>query len=189
VSVYRISELTRRTGVSASTLRFYEQAGLLSAARTASGYRVYDEQAVRRLEFVGAAKLLGLPLEEIRELLGVWEDGECVHVRAKLRPLIATRIAEAQRRIAELTAFAAHLERVHDELGGAAPRPRPARSTTLRRVASDLLLCTEEHGRTDYCGLTVSVSGSIPVSRTTISAAWARYFFPGIRCLRATNTQ
>jgi DNA-binding transcriptional MerR regulator len=70
VSTYRISELARRTGVSASTLRFYEQAGLLSAARTASGYRVYDEQAVRRLEFVGAAKLLGLPLEEIRDLLG-----------------------------------------------------------------------------------------------------------------------
>lgn len=124
MSTYRISELARRAGVSASTLRFYEQAGLLSAARTASGYRVYDERAVRRLEFVGAAKLLGLPLEEIRELLGVWEDGECVHVRAKLRPLVAKRIAEAQRRIAEVTAFAAHLERVHDELGGAAPSGR-----------------------------------------------------------------
>jgi DNA-binding transcriptional MerR regulator len=93
VSTYRISELARRTGVSASTLRFYEQAGLLSAARTASGYRVYDEQAVRRLEFIGAAKLLGLPLEEIRELLGVWEHGECIHVRAKLRPLVGARIA------------------------------------------------------------------------------------------------
>jgi DNA-binding transcriptional MerR regulator len=109
VNTYRISELGRRTGVSASTLRFYERVGLLSAARATSGYRIYDEQAVRRLEFVGAAKLLGLPLEEIRELLGVWEDGECVHVRAKLRPLVAKRIAETQQRIAELTAFAAHL--------------------------------------------------------------------------------
>lgn len=121
MSTYRISELARRTGVSASTLRFYEQLGLLSAARTASGYRVYDEDAARRLEFVGAAKLLGLPLEEIRELLGVWADGECVHVRAKLRPLVAAQIADVQRRIAELTAFAAHLERVHDELAGRAP--------------------------------------------------------------------
>jgi DNA-binding transcriptional MerR regulator len=121
VNTYRISELGRRTGVSASTLRFYERVGLLSAARATSGYRIYDEQAVRRLEFVGAAKLLGLPLEEIRELLGVWEDGECVHVRAKLRPLVAKRIAETQQRIAELTAFAAHLAVVHEELGGAAP--------------------------------------------------------------------
>jgi DNA-binding transcriptional MerR regulator len=133
VNTYRISEFARRTGVSTSTLRFYEQAGLLSAARTTSGYRTYDEQAVRRLEFVGAAKLLGLPLEEIRELLGVWEDGECLHVRAKLRPLVAARIVQAEQRIAELTAFTAHLERVHDELGGAgrdaaaSPRSRPVR--------------------------------------------------------------
>ncbi len=124
MSTYRISELARRTGVPASTLRFYEQAGLLPAARTTSGYRIYDEHAVRRLEFVAAAKLLGLPLEEIRELLAVWQDGECVHVRATLRPLVAARLADAQQRIAELTAFAGHLETVHAELGGAAPSGR-----------------------------------------------------------------
>ena len=59
----------------ASTLRFYEQAGLLPAERTGSGYRVYGEEAVARLEFIASAKHLGLPLEEIRELLGAWEAG------------------------------------------------------------------------------------------------------------------
>jgi DNA-binding transcriptional MerR regulator len=102
-------------------LRFYEQAGLLPAARTRSGYRVYDDEAVRRLEFIGSAKRLGLPLEEIRELLGAWEQGVCAEVRARLRPLVAARIAEAELRIAELSAFAANLATVHEELGGPAP--------------------------------------------------------------------
>ncbi len=70
MNTYRISELARRTGVPASTLRFYEQAGLLPAERTGSGYRMYGEDAVARLELIASAKQLGLPLEEIRELLG-----------------------------------------------------------------------------------------------------------------------
>jgi DNA-binding transcriptional MerR regulator len=107
--------------VPASTLRFYEQAGLLPAERTGSGYRVYGEEAVARLEFIGSAKHLGLPLEEIRELLGAWESGVCGDVRERLRPLVAARIAEAELRIAELSAFAAHLAAVHEELGGPAP--------------------------------------------------------------------
>ncbi len=102
-------------------MRFYEQAGLLPAARTGSGYRVYDEEAVRRLEFIGSGKRLGLPLEEIRELLGAWEQGVCAEVRERLRPLVAARIAEAEQRIAELTVFAAHLATVHEDLGGPAP--------------------------------------------------------------------
>jgi DNA-binding transcriptional MerR regulator len=121
VSTYRISELVRRTGVPASTLRFYEQAGLLAAARTGAGYRVYGEEAVGRLEFIGAAKHLGLPLDEIRELLGAWEQGVCAEVRVRLRTLVAARMAEAERRIAELSAFAGHLAVVHEELGGPAP--------------------------------------------------------------------
>lgn len=121
MSEYRISELARRTGVPASTLRFYEQAGLLPAERTGSGYRVYGEEAVARLEFIAAAKRLGLPLEEIRELLGAWEQGVCAEVRTRLRPLVATRIAETERRIAELSAFVARLTAVHEELGGPAP--------------------------------------------------------------------
>ncbi|MGW4058575.1 MerR family transcriptional regulator [Amycolatopsis sp. NPDC004747] len=121
MSTYQISELARRSGVPASTLRFYEQVGLLTAARTGSGYRVYGEEAVARLEFISAAKHLGLPLEEIRELLGAWEGGMCADVRERLRPLVAARIAESERRIAELTAFAAHLTTVHEELVGPAP--------------------------------------------------------------------
>ncbi|MFJ8923786.1 MerR family transcriptional regulator [Streptomyces sp. NPDC102415] len=82
----RISQLAERSGVPATTLRFYEGAGLLPADRTPAGYRVYGEDAVERLAFIGAAKHLGLSLEEIGELLGVWEAGACRDVKADLRP-------------------------------------------------------------------------------------------------------
>ncbi|WP_432125617.1 MerR family transcriptional regulator [Streptomyces sp. bgisy082] len=105
----RISRLAERSGVPATTLRFYESAGLLSAARTPAGYRVYGEDAVDRLAFIGAAKHLGLSLEEIGELLGVWEAGACRDVKADLRPRVAARLVEAEARAAGLAAFTASL--------------------------------------------------------------------------------
>ncbi|AEK42160.1 MerR family transcriptional regulator [Amycolatopsis mediterranei S699] len=117
----RISELATRTGVPTTTLRFYETAGLLPAERTASGYRVYGEDAVERLSFISSAKVLGLPLEEIRDLLGVWEQGVCAAVRERMLPLVADRIADAGRRRAELAAFSARPAGVHKRLSEPAP--------------------------------------------------------------------
>ncbi|MFI8192514.1 MerR family transcriptional regulator [Streptomyces sp. NPDC085946] len=61
----RISRLAERSGVPATTLRLWEGAGLLPADRTPAGYRLYGEDAVERLAFIGAARHLGLPLKEI----------------------------------------------------------------------------------------------------------------------------
>ncbi|MER6961082.1 MerR family transcriptional regulator [Streptomyces sp. NPDC000618] len=124
----RISQLAERSGVPATTLRFYDSAGLLSADRTPAGYRSYAEDAVERLAFISAAKNLGLPLEEIGELLAVWDSGACHEVKADLRPRIAARLDEAGRRVAELTAFTAslnsaleHLDALPDRLGRCDP--------------------------------------------------------------------
>ncbi|MEU1465815.1 heavy metal-responsive transcriptional regulator [Streptomyces sp. NPDC005727] len=118
---YRISQLAERSGVPATTLRFYESAGLLPAERTASGYRTYGEDAVERLAFISSAKLLGLTLEGIRDLLDLREDGVCASVRARMLPMIAERIRETDGRIAELRAFSSHLAGVHAALSGPAP--------------------------------------------------------------------
>ncbi|KIF78202.1 MerR family transcriptional regulator, partial [Streptomyces sp. 150FB] len=112
----RISQLAERCGVPATTLRFYEGAGLLPAGRTPAGYRVYREDSVERLSFIGAAKRLGLPLEEIGELLGVWEAGACQDVKADLRPRIGARLDEAEARTAELSAFTASLRTAVEHL-------------------------------------------------------------------------
>lgn len=121
VTTYRISQLAERSGVPATMLRFYEDAGLLLAERTPSGYRVYGEDAVDRLAFISSAKLLGLALDEIRELLDVREEGVCASVRARMLPLVADRITQTDDRITELRAFSGHLTGVHAELSGPAP--------------------------------------------------------------------
>jgi MerR family copper efflux transcriptional regulator len=121
----RISQLADRSGVPATTLRFYESAGLLAAERTPSGYRSYGEDAVQRLAFIGAAKHLGLPLEEIADLLAVWQTGACAQVKADLRPRIAARLAEAERRAAELAAFTASLHSALEHLDALPDRATP----------------------------------------------------------------
>jgi DNA-binding transcriptional MerR regulator len=105
----RISELAGRSGVPATTLRYYEASGLLPAGRTAGGYRVYGEGAVERLAVIGGGKRLGLGLAEIGEVLAAWDGGVCAEVKAELRPRVAARLAEAEQRAAEVGAFTATL--------------------------------------------------------------------------------
>ncbi|MFD5317402.1 MerR family transcriptional regulator [Streptomyces sp. NPDC127098] len=125
MSAMRISQLAERTGVPATTLRFYETAGLLPADRTPAGYRSYGQHAVERLAFIGAAKHLGLRLDEIAELLTVWEDGACREVRADLRPRLLARLAEAEDRAAELAAFTASLRAALERLDALPDRAAP----------------------------------------------------------------
>lgn len=64
-----IGELSRRTGVSARLLRYYEAQGLLAAGRGPNGYRAYDADAVRTVRQVRALLTAGLSTEVIREVL------------------------------------------------------------------------------------------------------------------------
>ncbi|EFC79649.1 redox-sensitive transcriptional activator SoxR [Parafrankia sp. EUN1f] len=64
-----LGEVVRRSGFSASALRFYEREGLLSTTRTSGGQRRYPRHALRRLAFIRAARNVGLSLDEIRESL------------------------------------------------------------------------------------------------------------------------
>jgi MerR family copper efflux transcriptional regulator len=109
VGTYRISQLAERAGVPATTLRFYEKEGLLPAARTSSGYRQYTDTDRERVQFITAAKHLGLPLDQIRELLTVWDGGSCRSVRDELQPFITAQVAAAGERIDDLRAFRGRL--------------------------------------------------------------------------------
>ncbi|GAA4862035.1 MerR family transcriptional regulator [Actinomycetospora straminea] len=111
-----VSELAGRSGVPASTVRFYGREGLLPARRSPSGYRLYDEGAVDRLAFIATAKGLGLTLPEIRRLLAPWQHGACPDVRHELVPLVERHLAETRERGLELTAFADHLVRARAQL-------------------------------------------------------------------------
>jgi DNA-binding transcriptional MerR regulator len=63
----KIGELAERTGIPASTIRYYEKEGLLpKAQRGANGYRVYQDQALERLDLIQLGQKLGLSLDVIR---------------------------------------------------------------------------------------------------------------------------
>lgn len=107
---YRISEAARLAGFAPSALRFYESEGLLPPpSRTPGGYRSYDDAAVERLRFVHRARQLGLPLDEIRDLVAVWDAGSCAPAQQGLAERIAIRRQSVQTRIAELQALHAQL--------------------------------------------------------------------------------
>ena len=104
----RVSELAGEVGVTADAIRFYERKGLLPPPeRTPSGYRQFDEAAVRRLRFIKGAQSLGLKLAEIRELLGIQDKGACPC--GHTRQLVEGRIAQLDQEIRELRSLRADL--------------------------------------------------------------------------------
>src|SRR5215211_5254986 len=73
-----VSALAGQVGLSADTVRYYERVGLLpEPARSAAGYRLYDQDAVGRLRLIRGAQRAGLRLREIGELLQVADQGQC----------------------------------------------------------------------------------------------------------------
>jgi DNA-binding transcriptional MerR regulator len=83
-----VSKLADQVGMTPDALRYYERTGLLpKPERTASGYRLYDEETADRLRFIKGAQRLGLRLREIRELLEVLDRGlcPCGHTETMLR--------------------------------------------------------------------------------------------------------
>ena len=118
----RISELAEQVGVAASTVRYYERIGLLPRpVRTSSGYRAYDDEAAARLVFVTRAKRMGLTLEQIAELLPVWDGVHCVATHEQITRLVATKRAEVLAQISELQRFVGQLDEIADSLDATPP--------------------------------------------------------------------
>lgn len=116
---YTIGETARRSGFSASALRFYEQIGLVDpSGRTPRGYRLYDDDSLTRLAFVARAKQLGCSLEEINDLAGIWDGQRCGPVQRRFHELITDKIRAADAQVRELTAFTTQLRASADRLSG-----------------------------------------------------------------------
>jgi DNA-binding transcriptional MerR regulator len=107
-----IGEVARRSGFTVKALRFYERLGLLPpSGRRPSGYRLYSEADLHRLEFIRQAKALGLTLEAIRELVVAAREPGGVGARPRLLRMLEERIAQTAQQIAMLTRLRQELER------------------------------------------------------------------------------
>ncbi|WP_030903884.1 MerR family transcriptional regulator [Streptomyces sp. NRRL F-5126] len=100
----RVGELSRATGVSTRSLRYYEDQGLLSSERRANGYREYGEQAVRQVAFIQDLYRAGLPSRIIRDVLPCTASappaGDCTRLLARVRE-VRDELARQERQIAQ----------------------------------------------------------------------------------------
>jgi len=96
-----ISEVSRRSGVASSALRFYEEKGLITSERAGSGHRRFSRAVLRRIAFIVFAQRIGLSLDEIAAELAKLPQGRVPTGRDWSR-LSATWSARIEERIAEL---------------------------------------------------------------------------------------
>lgn len=102
----KIGDVARLTGLPVGRLRYYERRGLLEPARRSeAGYRLYGEEEVARLEFVKRAKLMGLTLQETRELVSLAAKCNRGQIVPRLQTVLEEKLAETERKMAELSAF------------------------------------------------------------------------------------
>lgn len=98
-----IGDVSKLTGLPAKTIRFYEDEGCIPpVARSDSGYRLYSEGDVWRLQLVRQVRMLGLPLSQIKPLISQSMDTECGAFATDLRSMLSRQKLEIDRRIAEL---------------------------------------------------------------------------------------
>ncbi|KUM25605.1 hypothetical protein AU467_25905 [Mesorhizobium loti] len=104
-----IGQAAQASGISAKTIRYYEDTGLIPAAdRTGAGYRVYDENDVHTLRFIQRARRLGFSVQTVRRLLALWQDRN--RTSADVKTLAVAQMVEVNQKLASLQAMRRTLE-------------------------------------------------------------------------------
>src|SRR5882672_122048 len=111
-----IGELAREAGVHVETVRYYERRGLLKQPRRSTGWRRYDDGALRTLQFVKRSQELGFSLAEVEELLSL-RSSSSVRTCNRVRVRAEAKLVDIDAKIRDLTA----IRRTLEELTSACP--------------------------------------------------------------------
>jgi MerR family copper efflux transcriptional regulator len=96
-----IGTAAEKSGLPAKTIRYYEEVGLVKAARGENGYREYGQNEVHKLRFLKRARNLGFSVEECRQLLSLYEDQS--RESAEVKAIAQAKLGELELRLRELT--------------------------------------------------------------------------------------
>lgn len=109
---YAIGDVAREVGLTPRTIRYYEDIGLLdSVRRVEGGRRVYTEDDLRRLKFIQRLKVLGLSLEEMRQLETLYFTHRSNDaVLPRLLELLDHHLASIESRISQLASLKRDIE-------------------------------------------------------------------------------
>ena len=112
-----IGELAGELQLNPKTIRYYEEVGLLpEPRRSESGYRLYSRYEIERLRLVKRAKLLGLSLAEIKEIMEYAIDGRCGVMEDRLLSLVEAKLGEIDQKIEDLVTFRGNLNQYRGDL-------------------------------------------------------------------------
>lgn len=106
-----VGNLAKQAGVNPKTIRYYEAVGLLPPApRGENRYRLYPKETIALLQFIAKAKAFGFTLAEIREIVGLRQEGRqpCPHVRI----LVEQKVADLDRMLTDLITLRKRLKRL-----------------------------------------------------------------------------
>ena len=104
-----IGRAAKASGVSVKMIRHYEAIGLLkNVARTYANYRVYAGNDVHTLRFIKRARTLGFSMDDIRELLALWQNKK--RPSAAVKKIAGGHLQDLKRRILEMQSMVATLE-------------------------------------------------------------------------------
>ena len=112
-----IGQAAKQSGISAKMIRYYESIGLIGpAVRTDSGYRVYSDQDLHTLRFVRRARDLGFSVEQMNELLALWQDRS--RASADVKRIALEHVEELERKAEALREMAATLKHLAQHCHG-----------------------------------------------------------------------
>ncbi len=105
----KIGQLSKVSGCSIQTIRYYEKEGLLNLpSRSEGNFRLYDDRALKELEFVKHCRSLDIPLSDIKTLLELKNKPE--ESCSSINNLIANQLELVNQRIKELKALKSELQ-------------------------------------------------------------------------------